>query len=315
MPPVIGGQMNNTKEPTLLAHLISEADVNSELDNSCKKLLSHKHILAWILKYAVTEFTEHSVEAIAHKYILEDTIQIATTPAKQLQDVQVSGLNPECKPFKKAKNTYDLLFRVYLPGSQKTVNMLINIEAQGNFYPRYPLLKRGIFYVCRLISSQIGGISDHADYSKLQKVYSIWICTNPPRKRSHSITKYCFTEQNILGRARALRKNYDLLSPTLSAEQKQDILENRFKLPINTEMKEDMNYMCNISKSIKIEALKEGFYKGINQGRAEGVSQGMFQTCLSNLKSLMQNLSLTATQAMDVLNIPQEERSQYFEHL
>lgn len=106
-----------------------------------------------------------------------------------------------------------------------------------------------------------------------------------------------------------------LLSTTLTIEQKQTILESRFGLSMTAEIKEDVNYMCNISKSIKIEALKEEFYKGMEQGINQGITQGMFRNCLSNLKNLMQNLSLTATQAMDALNIPQEERAQYLEYL
>lgn len=346
--------MKQKKEPTLLAELIATADVHTELDNSCKKLLSHRLILAWILKYAVEEFSDHSVEAIARRYILDDTIQVSHTDISH--DKQVTGTNTECKPLDEGKNTFDLLFLVRLPGSKKSINILINIEAQGNFYPGHPLLKRGVFYACRLIADQYGTIFTHTRYGKLQKVYSIWICTNPPKYRCGSITKYGFTEQNILGKVRELRKHYDLLSvlviclnksqtqagtdtptisatngnrhgtlnrgkepselidmlttllsPELSFEEKQNILESRFQLPITTEIKEDMNDMCNISRSIKIEALQEGFYKGISHGKSDAL--------LESLRNLMKNLQFTAIQAMDALSIPQEERAQYMSKL
>lgn len=318
----IGGQMKKKQQPTALGKLIAEADVNTELDNSCKNLLSHKQILAWILKYAVEEFAGHSVEAIAERYILNDTIQVS-------HDRQITGMNTECHPLGEGKINFDLLFRVRMPSSKKTINMLINIEAQGNFYPRYPLLKRGIFYACRLIATQFGSTWINADYNKLQKVYSIWICTNPPKKRQGSITKYGFFEQNILGRIRELRKHYDLLSvlviclnkthtkapassgepselvdmlttllsPELSVEEKQNILESRFRLPMTTEIEEDMNNMCNISRSIKIEALKEGFYKGMSQGISQGMSQGTLMTLFDLFKDGILSMEEAAQRA------------------
>ena len=56
------------------------------------------------------------------------------------------------------------------------IALIINVEAQNDFYPGYPLIKRGIYYCCRMISSQYGREFTGPHYEKIKKVYSIWIC-------------------------------------------------------------------------------------------------------------------------------------------
>ena len=55
--------------------------------------------------------------------------------------------------------------------------------------------------------------------------------------------------------------------------------------------------------------------EGYEDGLAEGISQGISQARLTNLQSLMKNLHLTATEAMDALEISPEERARYMELL
>ncbi len=51
------------------------------------------------------------------------------------------------------------------------------------------------------------------------------------------------------------------------------------------------------------------------EGYEDGLAEGISQNCLANLQSLMKNLHLTATAAMDALEIPPEERARYMELL
>ena len=44
------------------------------------------------------------------------------------------------------------------------------------------------------------------------------------------------------------------------------------------------------------------------QGRERGLVQGREQNQIENIRSLMENLKLTAQQAMDALNIPMAEQ-------
>ncbi len=60
---------------------------------------------------------------------------------------------------------------------------------------------------------------------------------------------------------------------------------------------------------------KEAREKGLAEGRAEGIEQGMEKGLLQgkadDLRNLMDSLSLTASQAMDALKIPADEREKY----
>ena len=86
------------------------------------------------------------------------------------------------------------------------------MEAQNDFYPGYPLIKRGIYYCCRMISSQYGREFTGSHYEKIKKVYSIWICMKPPQYRENTITRYRLGEEYLVGEGKEPIRNYDLLS-------------------------------------------------------------------------------------------------------
>ena len=94
--------------------------------------------------------------------------------------------------------TYDIRFFAVLPRNMEMVRMIINLEAQNDFYPGYPLIKRDIYCCSRMISAQYGTEFTNSHYEKIKKVYSIWICMNPPKKRQNSITKYSITEEAVI---------------------------------------------------------------------------------------------------------------------
>ena len=55
--------------------------------------------------------------------------------------------------------------------------------SKNDFYPGYPIVKRNLYYCCRLVSSQYGTDFTNSHYEKIKKVYSIFICMNPPNYR------------------------------------------------------------------------------------------------------------------------------------
>lgn len=103
-------------------------------------------------------------------------------------------------------------FRVLSPKDDEMIQMIINVESQKDFYPGYPLIKRGIYYCSRMISSQYGTETSDSHYEKLKKVYSIWICSNPPKYRKNTITAYSMNEQNLVGSVTEKEENYDMLT-------------------------------------------------------------------------------------------------------
>lgn len=55
----------------------------------------------------------------------------------------------------------------------------INLEAQNDFNPGYPLLKRAVYYCGRMISSQYGTVFVKSHYEKIQKIWECKIvCVN-----------------------------------------------------------------------------------------------------------------------------------------
>ena len=205
---------------------------------------------------------------------------------------------------------YDIMFRAILPQGQERIELIINIEAQKDFYPGYPLIKRGIYYGCRMISSQYGTIFTNSHYEKIQKVYSIWICFNPPEKRKNSINIYSVKEKSVVGKVKEKEADYDLLiavmicldsgkeekegnyqegteeseilrllevlfSTEKELKEKEKILENEYGITMTYEEKEEVEKMCNLSEYV--------WEKGLQTGREEGLRTGINYGELQNL--------------------------------
>ena len=144
---------------------------------------------------------------------IEGQPQVSSVPVLPDEEgTVISGLDTEDKSVHEGTVTYDIRFRAIAPGSGEPIGLIVNVEAQNDFYPGYPLTKCGIYYCCRMISSQYGREFIGSHYEKLKKVYSIWICMNPPKDRENTITRYHLTEEHLVGAAVEPVPNYDLLS-------------------------------------------------------------------------------------------------------
>ena len=162
--------------------------------------------------------------------------------------------------------------------------MIINVESQTNFYTGYPLPKRGIYYGSRMISAQYGTVFTKSHYEKIRKVYSIWICLNPPKYRRNSINTYSFYENQLVGNVAELKENYDLmtvamiclnrendsdceglvrllsvlLSTDRNVKEKKDILQTEFDIKLTEEMPEEANDMCDFSEYVEQKGIAKG---------------------------------------------------------
>lgn len=307
---------------------IDAADADAAYDAAVKKILSDRRILAWILKECTKELKDLSIEEIAFKCINGEP-QISKVPV--MPDVKVtekfdnptkiSVVGVEDKTIKEGTVTFDIRFEAVVQKKNKVVHIIINIEAQNDFYPGYPLIKRGIYNCSRLISSQYGTVFTKSHYEKIKKAYSIWICTSPPKKRQNTITTYHFTQENNIGNLKEPLKNYDLaavviiclskseneygegvlkllntlLSSKISTADKKRVLENDFGIPMTEEMEGKVYNMCNLSKGVREE------------GKIEGKNEGLMQSIVN----LMKNLRFTMEQAMEALGISESEQQKY----
>lgn len=305
----------------ILAKNITAAGDKAAYDAACKKLLANKVILAWIMKSCLEEYRDFAVDEIAEKYI-EGEPQIAKAAVNQDEEVgtdgeQIKGAKTEDSTMKEGTVTYDIRFYALAPRSGEMVSLIINVEAQNDFYPGYPIIKRGLYYCSRMISSQYGVEFADTHYERIKKVYSIWICSNPPKYRENTITRYVVQEENIIGDISEKKENYDLLTTImiclgrsgdikytgilklldvlLSSEKEPDekkkILQDAFDIKMTKELESEVSELCDLSKGIEEKGIEIGTLRAI--------------------ENLMDTLKLTAEQAMAALKIPETERLKY----
>ena len=203
---------------TILAQNISVAGENAFYDEACKKLLANKIILAWIMKSCLEEYQEIDVNEIAENYIEGEPqiAQIAVHPDEMAgKGEQIIGEKTEDSTITEGTITFDIRFHALIPDTEEKVRLFINVEAQNDFYPGYPIMKRGIYYCSRLISSQYGVEFTNAHYERIKKVSSIWICLNPPKYRENTINRYTIQEEHLIGDVSEKKENYDLMTAVI----------------------------------------------------------------------------------------------------
>ena len=172
------------KKDTLLTEHLDLADQKPMYDNICKKILSNKMILAWIMKECAPEYQDIEVEDIAEKYI-EGEPNISSINVTSGESID--GLPGEDIGMNEGKIVYDIRYRAICPAEDGFIELIINVEAQNRYNPGYPLIRRGIYYGSRMISGQYGTDFSKGDYHKIKKVYSIWICRNVPKTHENSL--------------------------------------------------------------------------------------------------------------------------------
>ena len=191
---------------------------------------------------------------------------------------QVIGLNTENSEINEGMIRFDIIFYVRMKNG--LTQIIINIEAQKEEPKEYKILNRTIFYVCRMISSQKGRDFVNSEYDNMKRVYSIWICMN---MKEHSLSYIHLKEEQIIGSHKwegdldllniimiGIAKNlpekeekYELhrllatlLSSDLEVEDKLDIIEKEYDIPLENDIRQDVKEMCNLSQGIREEALK-----------------------------------------------------------
>lgn len=286
------------------------AGLNAAYDGHAKRLLAQKIVLAHILVNAVSEFTGMEPEDVV--LLIENEPEISVIPVnpgearrqeepetgKEQEDLMpaIIGRNTESQIPHEGKITYDVHFVAWAPGREERLKIILDVEAQKNFYPGYHIVSRGIFYTSRMISAQLDTEFRIPNYNDIKKVYSIWICMNSPEKIGNTITEFCMNKKDLVGTSGDLGR-YDLLSviiiglsreraeetdgtklhrflgtlfsSRLSAEEKKNILSSEFKIPMEPELERRINIMCNLSEAIAEEGMEKGIETGIETGRKQ----------------------------------------------
>ena len=301
-------------------------DNNASYDTLAKRILSRKVILAWILKCTVPEFADCSLEDIAGKYIEGDpTADINTIPIDDT--LYIKGSQNESNSPNEKVVTFDIIFEAIAPDTGKPIQLIINVEPQKAANPGYPIIKRALYYTSRLISSQKEKYFVGDDYAKIRKVYSIWVIMDATQERSNLIQRFKLTEELLHGTFHENIKNYDMLTiimlnlgegemshdllkmlhliflDLLKTEQKETILIDEYGIKLTRDMREEIDKMGGLMQP----AIDMAVRKAVSQAVAEKEEKER----LSSIRNLMKNMKLSATKAMNVLEIPESEHSKY----
>ena len=307
---------------TSIAEDIHATDQYAQYDAACRRLLSQKIILAWIMKSCLEEYRDCDVKDIAEKYI-EGTPQVGEVPVlpDETNAPRIRGISNQDTSLTESSSVYDIRFMASAPGSDELIQMIINVEAHNQFNPGYPLLKRAVFYCGRMLTAQHGTEFTHSEYQKIKKVVSIWVCMAPPAERRNSITRYHLTEENLVGNVKEPIQNYDLidivmlclggedeenydgvlklldvlLSPKAGEAKKRQVLQEDFDIPMTETLEAEVHRMCNLSEGVR------------DLGRAEGRAEGL----LTSIRNLMANTDWTLEKAMEILGVPETDRPKY----
>lgn len=284
---------------TTLGKTITATDpCKLKLDGNVKKILAYKPLLARIFKEVMEECKNLSYEEI-EKCIEGDVIisKIYVDSGLSNNTELIGGQNTEDYDYEEGLIKYDIRTYLKLPnsGESESIKILIDVEAQNEDNPGYDIPLRGLFYCCRMISSQLGVefTTDHNDpvkYGNIKKVYSIWICTETARKRANSIERYELKKDFLLGcnsdnprydiintTVINISENHDvekidnntvkllttLFDETLDAKTKISELQNKYGLPLTKELEMEVTEMCTYATSMENKGIEKGIEKGL----------------------------------------------------
>lgn len=265
-------------------------DRDAQYDNSAKRLIAHKIILAQILVKTVEEFKGMDPLEVAAlieglPYISAVPVEPGLTNAVHFQNGQrLVGFNTENQELNEGLVRFDIVFYVRMKDGLSQI--IINVEAQKDEPGEYEILNRAVFYVSRLISSQKERDFENSSYDDIKCVYSIWICMN---MEENTMSHIHLTKEDLIGSyewkgnldllniimiglAKELPEHDEtyelhrllgaLLSRELTVDEKLDIIGKEYDIPLEENFRKDMSTMCNLSQGVKEE--------GIAIGRAEG---------------------------------------------
>ena len=267
---------------TEIKNTILTTDKDAQYDESAKRLLGQKSILAHILVKTVDEFAGMDPKEVV-SYIEGDpfinTVPIETGLTNTViknNESRVVGLNSENPELHEGMIRFDIIFYVRMRDGLSQI--IINVEAQKDEPNGYDILNRAIFYVSRMISSQKERDFSNSNYNDIKRVYSIWVCMNMPENslehihlvkdsivNSHAWKgKMDLVNIVMIGLSEELPKHEEkyelhrllgaLLSQDLTVNEKLDIIGNEYAIPMEKDFREDVSIMCNLSLGIREDA-------------------------------------------------------------
>lgn len=263
---------------------IKVTDKKAQYDDSAKRLLGQKIILAHILVKTVDEFKGMNPKTVVA--FIEGKPFISVVPVEPgmtnksygKEGQRVVGFNSENTELNEGLVRFDIVF--YVRMKDGLTQIIINLEAQKDDPNEYEILNRAVFYVSRLISSQKERDFKNTNYNDIKRVYSIWVCMNMDE---NSMAYVHLAKDDLLGsyqwqggldllnivligisdkipehddKYELHRLLSTLFSMELTATEKLGIIETEYSIPVDDKIREEVSEMCNLSQGI-IERTEE----------------------------------------------------------
>ena len=303
-------------------------------DANFKRIIANKSLLCYILKTFVDEYKEveeSEIRELLNVNLLED-----------IKSQKILSLQQEFKD-EYGKIELDPLIGVKLPKQNGQIGIFINFEMQRSVSKDISILPRVIYYVSKVITMQKESVFKHMEYSKLLKVYGIWIVMIG-EEEANSLNHYRSDEYNVLGNYHEEKKDYDkseivvmrlgneeedrfdvlntLFVKEGNAEEKIAYLKDKYGIDLE-ENKEEVEYMCTpdeffearyrfkYRKEGREEGKAEGLIEGKVAGLAEGKVQGIETRTIEFIRRIMQSKDFNYEQAARYLDLTKEEQQQY----
>ena len=204
-------------------------------------------------------------------------------------------------------------------------NTVYNIEMQVRMPEGKSLFKRTRYYQS-MIDADL--LETGADYDDLNKTIIIFICPFDPFGKGRHI----YTFRNFCAEDKTLELSDDATKIFLNAKGTLNDVDESIKAfldyvngivcndplvraideeirRIKEENEERVSYMTFAMKMM--EERKEGFKEGKAEGLAEGKAEGLAKGLVSSIRNMMRNMGVSLEKAMDVLQIPADERAKY----
>lgn len=271
---------------TEMTNAVNAAGDKAQYDARVKRILAQKNVLTHILVKTVDEFKGMNPMDVV-KYI-EGEPYIGIVPIETgLTNIETTksngqriiGLNTENAEINEGLIRFDIIFYVRMKNGLSQI--IINIEAQKDEPTDYKILNRAIFYVSRMVSSQKERDFVNTNYDDIKQVFSIWICMN---MSGNYLSHFHLSKDEMLepydwqGNIDLLNivlvgitndipehdEKYELhrligtlLSSELQEQEKLDIIEREYNIPISQDFREDVRYMCNLSTGIEERAIEK----------------------------------------------------------
>lgn len=287
---------------THLAEAIAATDAAVTYDAYVKKLLADKQLLAWILKYSVSEFRDMEIADIIS--CISDEIEVGVRPVDpgMTNLGRVPGSGTEDFVPGEGLIIYDIRFTAYHKGRE--MKFLLDLEPQKSSDPSklgYHLDYRIVFYLARMISAQKHTEFFHSDFDNIKNVRSIWLCMDQ-EEDGDSIEEISLVRKTVFGKETGEKEELGMMKGIIihlrkgenrkesgnplialleslfskkSVEEKKRILEEEYGMVLTVELERKVRLMCNWSESLIEDSLKRGMEKGLEKGLEKGMEKGL----------------------------------------